>query len=85
MHNKVVALAGIESYPADLDKLAERIDGYSGADISYVCKKAAAIPFKESIETGIERDINMDDILQAMDEVGSSLDIKSIELYENYA
>src|SRR5206468_9728465 len=29
----------------DLDGLAKRLDGYSGADIKYICDRAAVIPF----------------------------------------
>jgi transitional endoplasmic reticulum ATPase len=72
------------SYDIDLDELAGLTENYSGADISYICKKAAAIPFKEAIETGEERDICMEDMKQAMDNVGPSLDEKVIEGFENY-
>ena len=72
------------SHDIDLDELAGLTEDYSGADISYICKKAAAIPFKEAIETGEERDICMEDMVQAMDNVGLSLDEKVIEGFENY-
>ncbi|MCK5341904.1 MAG: AAA family ATPase [Candidatus Heimdallarchaeota archaeon] len=72
------------SYDIDLDELSELTENYSGADISYICKKAAAIPFKESIETGEERDVCMEDMMQAMDIVGSSLDEKGIKRFEDY-
>jgi transitional endoplasmic reticulum ATPase len=68
----------------DYDRMAEVTENFSGADISYICEKAAAIPFKESIETGIERDISMADVMQVMDEIGPSLDEKGIASYENY-
>jgi transitional endoplasmic reticulum ATPase len=38
----------------DLDALAKQLDGYSGADIKYVCDRAATIPFLESIARGEE-------------------------------
>jgi len=68
----------------DLDELAGLTENYSGADISYICKKAAAIPFKEAIETGEERDICMEDMIQTMDILGASLDEKVIEGFEDY-
>ncbi|MEL7237704.1 MAG: ATP-binding protein, partial [Planctomycetota bacterium] len=33
----------------DLPKLADRLAGYSGADIKYLCDRAATIPFLESV------------------------------------
>ncbi len=46
----------------DFDALAQASKSYSGADIKEVCIKASLIPFKESIRTGIERDIGMQDL-----------------------
>ena len=36
----------------DLDALAERLAGYSGADIKYLCNRAATIPFLHSVANG---------------------------------
>jgi transitional endoplasmic reticulum ATPase len=50
----------------DLAALAARLDGYSGADIKYICDRAATIPFLRSVATGEEGDITpevMDDVL----------------------
>jgi transitional endoplasmic reticulum ATPase len=38
----------------NLDALAERLDGYSGADIKYVADRSATIPFLRSVATGQE-------------------------------
>jgi transitional endoplasmic reticulum ATPase len=38
----------------DLNALAERLDGYSGADIKYICDRSAVIPFMQSVATGQE-------------------------------
>jgi transitional endoplasmic reticulum ATPase len=42
---------------ADLDALAARLDGYSGADIAYLCRKVSEERFLESVEKGDEREI----------------------------
>jgi transitional endoplasmic reticulum ATPase len=38
----------------DLDALAVRLEGYSGADIKYLCDRAAVIPFLQSVASGEE-------------------------------
>jgi transitional endoplasmic reticulum ATPase len=41
----------------DLDDLATRLDGYSGADIQYLADRAATIPFLQSVASGEEGEI----------------------------
>jgi transitional endoplasmic reticulum ATPase len=41
----------------DLDALAHKLEGYSGADIKYLCDRAATVPFLRSVATGEEGDI----------------------------
>ena len=38
----------------DFDALALRLEGYSGADIKYICDRSATIPFLRSVATGNE-------------------------------
>lgn len=50
----------------DLNLLASRLDGYSGADIKYVCDRAATVPFLQSVASGQEGQITaliLDDVL----------------------
>jgi transitional endoplasmic reticulum ATPase len=50
----------------DLDALATRLAGYSGADIKYLCDRAAVVPFLKSVATGQEGNITgaiIDDVL----------------------
>ena len=44
----------------DLDQLAARLDGYSGADIKYLADRAATIPFLQSVATNTPGDITAD-------------------------
>src|ERR671937_841006 len=37
-----------------LDDLATRLEGFSGADIKYICDRAATIPFLQSVASGTE-------------------------------
>jgi transitional endoplasmic reticulum ATPase len=57
----------------DLARLAESTEGYSGADIEELCSMAAAIPWKDALAGGAERDIDMADFLSAMSEHKPSL------------
>lgn len=50
----------------DLDALAQRLEGYSGADIKYLCDRAAVVPFLRSVASGDDGDITpsvLDDVL----------------------
>jgi transitional endoplasmic reticulum ATPase len=50
----------------DLDALANRLEGYSGADIKYLCDRAAVVPFLKSVASGEEGEIDaaiLDDVL----------------------
>jgi len=69
----------------DFDILAEKSKGYSGADIKDVCIKASVIPFKESIITGIERDIVMRDLMKALENVKPSINEKDLKRFEEYS
>src|SRR5437762_6642224 len=42
----------------NLDDLATHLEGFSGADIKYICDRAATIPFLKSVATGQEGDID---------------------------
>src|SRR5687767_9748399 len=41
----------------DLDALAAKLDGYSGADIKYIADRSATIPFLRSVASGEEGEI----------------------------
>jgi transitional endoplasmic reticulum ATPase len=50
----------------DLDALASRLDGYSGADIKYLCDRAAVVPFLRSVASGDDGEISqavLDDVI----------------------
>lgn len=50
----------------NFDALATRLDGYSGADIKYICDRSATIPFLRSVATGQEGEIDqaiLDDVI----------------------
>jgi transitional endoplasmic reticulum ATPase len=50
----------------DLNVLAQRLEGYSGADIKYICDRAAVVPFLQSVSSGEEGEIShaiLDDVI----------------------
>src|SRR3954468_12453401 len=50
----------------DLDALAARLEGYSGADIKYLCDRAAVVPFLRSVASGDDGEISravLDDVI----------------------
>ena len=50
----------------DLNSLAARLDGFSGADIKYICDRSATIPFLQSVATGQDGEITqhiLDDVV----------------------
>jgi SpoVK/Ycf46/Vps4 family AAA+-type ATPase len=56
----------------DVAALARRTDGYSGADLAYVCEVAAERALLDSAAAGTVRMIGMADLLAALDEVRPS-------------
>ena len=68
-----------------LDELVARLEGYSGADIRRICEKASDTPFVESVLTGEERDIEMRDILGAINDVKPSVTPQSLEKFKKFA
>ena len=67
-HLKDRPVAGI-----DLAKLAKQTDGYSGADIAYVCETAAERALMDSVRRGEPRMIGTPDLEAAITEVRPSL------------
>ena len=50
----------------DLNLLATRLEGFTGADIKYICDRSATIPFLQSVATGQDGEITqriMDDVV----------------------
>ncbi len=50
----------------DLDALAAKLDGYSGADIAYLCRKVAEERFLDSVEKGDDKEIGKGDFERAL-------------------
>ncbi len=57
----------------DLRRLAKRTDGYSGADLAYICELGAERALLDSARTGTVRMIGMADLESALEEVKPSI------------
>lgn len=69
----------------DLDRLTERLAGYSGADVVQVCLRASTIAFLDAVERGVERSISWSDFEAALADVKPSVSPKDLERYERFA
>jgi transitional endoplasmic reticulum ATPase len=69
----------------DIPALAERLAGYSGADIVHICRRACEIPFLEAVTAGTQRDVTLADFEQVMAEVKPSVSAKELRKYEAFA
>uniref|UniRef100_A0A3P8WJE2 Katanin p60 ATPase-containing subunit A1 n=1 Tax=Cynoglossus semilaevis TaxID=244447 RepID=A0A3P8WJE2_CYNSE len=80
----------------DLDKIADKMEGYSGADITNVCRDASLMAMRRLIEgltqeeiCNISRDemhmpTTMQDFESALKKVSKSVSVTDLEKYENW-
>lgn len=68
----------------DFESLSERLNGYSGADIKYICDRAATIPFLESVATGNEQPITQQILDQVLKETPPSVTNEMLGRYEDW-
>jgi transitional endoplasmic reticulum ATPase len=68
----------------DLDMLAARLEGFSGADIKYICDRAATIPFLQSVATGAEGEITPDVIEMIVAETRASVTPETIARFHQW-
>ena len=64
----------------DIDELAEKTEGYVGADIEGVCREAAMIALREDINV---KTVRMEHFLKALDVVKPSVDKEIEEVYKH--
>ena len=68
----------------DLDRLAESLAGYSGADIADICQRCAARVFMESIREGTEPDISEQDVQTVLFGIQPSVSLRLVEKYKTW-
>ncbi len=71
----------------DLDRIAARTEGYSGADVARVCETATEIALEASIVSGDIRPIEMSDLLAAINDTRPSTSewFETAKSYAKYA
>jgi transitional endoplasmic reticulum ATPase len=66
----------------NLDALAQRLDGFSGADIKYICDRSATIPFLQSVATGQEGPITDEIILDVIGATPRSVNEEMLKRFD---
>jgi SpoVK/Ycf46/Vps4 family AAA+-type ATPase len=56
----------------DLDRIVARTEGYSGADLAYVCEAATEAALLDAARSGTMRSIGTDDLETALREISAS-------------
>jgi transitional endoplasmic reticulum ATPase len=68
----------------DLDAVARQLDGYSGADIKYICDRAAVIPFLKSVASGEAGEITAVVLADAVAETRPSVTAEQLRRFEEW-
>lgn len=69
----------------DYDLLANRTEGYSGADVTFICDKTKTIVYKEALKTKNTRPITTEDILGALKEIKPSINPDMLRRYIKFS
>jgi transitional endoplasmic reticulum ATPase len=69
----------------NLDELAVHLDGYSGADIKYICDRAATIPFMQSVASGQEGEITSQILIDSIHDAPRSVAPDALKRFEEWA
>ena len=69
----------------DLDALAARLDGYSGADIKYLCDRAAVIPFLHAVAGTADATITNAVVNEVLASTPKSVSAEQIRRFEEWA
>jgi len=68
----------------DRDDMARRLEGYSGADIAYLCRKVAEQTFLESVEQSHERAIADADFEKVLKTLRPSVTVADLERFRKF-
>lgn len=92
-----LSLRGVERSPSlDLEQVATNLDGYSGSDITNVCRDACMMAMRRRIlglapeqikclsKEELELPVTMEDFLDATKRVNKSVSIEDLKRYEKW-
>ena len=68
----------------DYDELGRMSEGFTGADIKYICKRAAEEVFSEVIDRNEIREINQDDIMRSLEKSSKSITSDLLSRYSRF-
>jgi len=68
----------------DFEALAKKLDGYSGADVSYLCRKVAEQTFLESVELSHERPVADADFQRVLKTLRPSVTVADLERFKKF-
>jgi SpoVK/Ycf46/Vps4 family AAA+-type ATPase len=80
IHCKSKPLAG----DVDFEALAKMTERYTGADIANVCQEVARRVAAESLNTGVIREIKMEDFIEVIKKYKPSVSLETLEQYEKF-
>ncbi|MCQ4350369.1 MAG: AAA family ATPase [Sulfolobales archaeon] len=80
IHCKSKPLAG----DVDFEALAKMTERYTGADIANVCQEVARRVAAESLNTGVTREIKMEDFIEVIKKYKPSVSLEMLEQYEKF-
>jgi transitional endoplasmic reticulum ATPase len=69
----------------DLDAIAAKLDGYSGADIKYICDRSAVVPFLRSVASGTEGEITAQVIADVVNDAPRTVNPAMLHRFEEWA
>lgn len=69
----------------DLDRLEDRLEGFSGADIAGLCREATDLPYLREIETGTPQELTAGDLEQAIMSARKSVTPAMLERFSRFA
>ncbi len=65
----------------DIEKLAEKTEGYTGADIASICKEAGLIALREDIDA---KEVKMEHFEKALEKVKKSISDDELNMFKKY-
>lgn len=69
----------------DFDALSTKLEGFSGADIKYICDRAATLPFLKAVATGEEGDISSEILNEVITAAQRSVTTEMLKRFDEWA